>query len=200
MKRANINDNNQFYPRFVIIENMVDLYDFFHEKTYGLMKDSARELVSRAQRVARGEAKDLAHIGQSDCITIGAEKVADTHGHGIIYAHALLMGTYQQQLEKYIQEGAKIAINPYNMVSFFTLTKDATYEIISEKEIYTENDIRVIRFPDGVHWYAKISNIDVVIDGEQKWNAKWVAKKKAEQFLNEMNQKSKSQELAGQKL
>jgi len=37
-----------------------------------------------------------------------------------------------------------------------------------------------------VHYYAKIGLIDVVIDGEAKWNARWVAQKKAEQYLSEM--------------
>ena len=56
-------------------------------------------------------------------------------------------------------------------------------EIISEKENYTEDDIKLLKWASGAHWYAKISRIDVVVDGEAKWNSKIVAQRKAEDFL-----------------
>ena len=186
MKRANIKAFNNYYERFVIIENLIDLYDFFEEKTKGLIKESAKTLVERAQKVAKGEVSNITHLGQTDCITIGTETMSSIYGQGIIYSQAKLMGTYQRDLERYVNDGKILAINPYNMVSYFTLPKDAEYEIISEKENYTHDDIRIIKFEGGTHWYAKISNIDVVIDDEQKWNAQWIARQKAEQFLKQL--------------
>lgn len=43
-----------------------------------------------------------------------------------------------------------------------------------------ERDIRFLQWPGGKHWYVKVDDLDVVVDGEQKWNTK----KKAEEALN----------------
>ena len=89
-------------------------------------------------------------------------------------------------MDKLILEGNRIAINPFNGVSYFTIPDGVTLEFILTKK-YTKHDIRVKRWYDGAHWYAKVGFMDVVIDGEVKWNAKWVAQQKAEQFLEELN-------------
>lgn len=56
--------------------------------------------------------------------------------------------------------------------------------IYNKDKKYTEKNIRIIKFPKGKHYYAKIDNIDVVDeDGNQKWNTKEIAMKKAISFL-----------------
>ena len=180
MKRANIKAFNQFYPGFILIESHRELIDFFHEKTTGMIKDSARSLVDRAQAKAREEIISNKGI---DVITRVTETVAGIKRQGLLYQQACLMGTYQSTLEREVFNGNTLVINPFNFVSWFVLPKDAEVEIISEKEVYTKDDIRLYRFPDGAHWYAKVSKMDVVIDGEQKWNARYIAQQKAEEFL-----------------
>ena len=49
---------------------------------------------------------------------------------------------------------------------------------------YTDKDIRVFQWANGPeHWYAKIADVDVVINGEQKWNTYEQAKNNAIEFL-----------------
>jgi hypothetical protein len=180
MKRANIKAFNQFYTGFILIESHGELIDFFHEKTTGMIKDSARSLVDRAQAKAREENVPSKGV---DAITRGTETIADIKKQGLLYQQACLMGTYQSTLEREILSGNTLVINPFNFVSWFVLPKNAEVEIISEKETYTKDDIRLFRFPNGGHWYAKISKIDVVVNGEQKWNARYIAQQKAEEFL-----------------
>ena len=50
---------------------------------------------------------------------------------------------------------------------------------------YTKNDIRLIQWKDGSHWYAKIGREDVVMYGKQKWDTKEEANKMAEKYLKE---------------
>ncbi len=45
--------------------------------------------------------------------------------------------------------------------------------------------IRIIKWPNGSHYYAKIGNEDVVVDGEQSWNTRKAAQAAAEQYLAE---------------
>ena len=48
----------------------------------------------------------------------------------------------------------------------------------------TENDINIIRWPGGKHYYAKVGNYDVVVNGVQKWNTKYEAREAAKTFIN----------------
>lgn len=184
MKRANVHSKhyNCDYPNFIIIENLDDLHDYYEESLNGRIKESASKLVERAQaEITKGIKKDKSE----NPIVNYAEHLSTSKGMGIVYAECTAVGNLQANWCMYVIKGDILVINPNNGVSWFTICPGDTYEIISTKETYTLGDIRVMKFPNGAHWYAKIGQIDVVIDGEQKWNAKWVAEQKAEQFLKE---------------
>ena len=51
---------------------------------------------------------------------------------------------------------------------------------------YTEADIKISRWPNGVHYYARIAHMDVRIDGEMKWKTYDLAREKAMLFLNKL--------------
>ena len=48
---------------------------------------------------------------------------------------------------------------------------------------YTLDDIKIKRWDGGKHYYAKIGNMEVVIDGINKWNTPQRAREMAEQFF-----------------
>ena len=48
----------------------------------------------------------------------------------------------------------------------------------------TENDINIISWSGGKHYYAKVGNYDVVVNGVQKWNTKYEAREAAKTFIN----------------
>lgn len=50
----------------------------------------------------------------------------------------------------------------------------------------TENDINIISWPGGKHYYAKVGNYDVVVNGVQKWNTKYEAREAAKTFINSL--------------
>lgn len=52
---------------------------------------------------------------------------------------------------------------------------------------YTLDDIRIMQWQGGVHYYAKIGNLDVYIDGKTKWNTHEMARKKAEEYFYKLN-------------
>ena len=60
-------------------------------------------------------------------------------------------------------------------------------KVLSFPTVRDEDDIRIIKWPQGKHWYAKIGDTDVVVDGEQKWNTKAAAKAAAKKFLMELD-------------
>jgi hypothetical protein len=46
-----------------------------------------------------------------------------------------------------------------------------------------EEKLRILQWPDGTHFYAKIGNTDVIVDGVQKWDTKKEAEAAGKKFL-----------------
>ena len=197
-KRVNIKVFGMTYNDYILIETLDELEDYFNDRLNGINKDSLISLFKRTKTMYL----DRQIPGHStDPLIIATEIKSELSGAGYLISHAEIFGGIRTSMIKMICRGDKLVINSANGISHFPLPKKEPYEIeILPDDVYSIADIRVFQWPDGKHWYAKVSQIDVVIDGEQKWNARWVAQEKAEQFLNEMLQKSKSHELAKQKL
>ena len=95
--------------------------------------------------------------------------------------------TYRDRC-KYILDGKPLLLGD----AFSYMLSDG-FEIIKEVETdnldfnvagYTEDDIRIIKWPNGTHFYAKIGNIDVCDDdGNYKWNYESYAKRAAKNML-----------------
>lgn len=49
----------------------------------------------------------------------------------------------------------------------------------------TLKDVRLLTWDGGIHWYAKVNNLDVVWKGEQKWLTKSETMKAAEEFIKD---------------
>lgn len=178
MKKANFTNHNIEYSRFIIIENISDLYDYFHEKLYGMMKRTAKELVERDKERLSGTI--LEHT--KDVTVSIAELITKAKGNGCLYNNAVLYAHVQQDWIDAITNNLTIAINPNNCISYFVIKKDVKLNFINVDK-YTKDDINLFKWSGGSHWYAKISLMDVVVNGEQKWNSKYVAQQKAEEFL-----------------
>ena len=65
-----------------------------------------------------------------------------------------------------------------------------THVILKTKELDKcifpdENEIQYIKWPNGKHWYAKVGNKDVKVDGIMKWNTKEAAEEAVKTFMKE---------------
>lgn len=82
-----------------------------------------------------------------------------------------------------------------NIMVFIMNETNPEYKIVetaeSDKLLYpvlkkpTLEDVRLLTWDGGIHWYAKVNNLDVVWEGEQKWLTKDEAMKAAEKFIND---------------
>lgn len=52
---------------------------------------------------------------------------------------------------------------------------------------YTDEDIKLSKWPGGKHWYAKVGTMDVEVDGQVKWNTQKRAKEMANRFIEELD-------------
>jgi len=53
----------------------------------------------------------------------------------------------------------------------------------------TSKDIKIVRWPNGKHYYASVGGQQVTIDGQVKWNTPEEATEKAEEFLKKNRRK-----------
>lgn len=57
---------------------------------------------------------------------------------------------------------------------------------VKNQDEYPIDEIKLSQWKNGIHWYAKVGNLDVVIDNEQKWDTKEKAKEKAYEFIKQL--------------
>jgi len=176
MKKADVTDNNQFYPDRIILENYEDLLEYFEKILDGKYADNAKELFSRSN-------EDKTLLKNKDIVDNYIALQQHT-GKGAIWYLSDIELKHKLALNKCISDGKSICINESG--GYFTLSKNAKIDYKGQK-IYTEADIKVSNFFMGKHYYAKICGIDVVIDGEVKWNSYDFAYKMALKFLETLN-------------
>lgn len=96
------------------------------------------------------------------------------------------------------QRTYKDRINHFLKGDFVYLTDGLQYFVAKEEPKYDEDkwsdelkypykfdfeEVRFIQWPNGIHWYAKIGNIDIVDKyGNQKWRDKYYAMEIAKKF------------------
>ena len=116
-----------------------------------------------------------------------------------LHAGAKLMSDRLAAVEKMFNRGDKIYLSD-KMIHAFIINnsnKD-TCKIVEEKEVESKQmiyptvskptikDVRIFSWDNGVHYYAKIFNLDIVWDNEQKWNTYAEAEEAAKEFIKDL--------------
>jgi len=92
---------------------------------------------------------------------------------------------YLKKLEYIRNKGAILIRESGSFMPFnpeeFQITDSAEKR---ELEYPSDTEIKIIRWPGGTHYYAKVGNMDIVDqEGNQKWNTEKEARQKAKQYL-----------------
>lgn len=108
----------------------------------------------------------------TNTVTSVAAHVADITGKSFWEALGQFMGDAMLAKLNAIQKGC-IYVNCNG--GWFHWHEDLEERFVIEKDSlvwpdFDTNDIRIIQWPNGKHYYAKIGNLDVVWNGEQKWD------------------------------
>lgn len=81
-----------------------------------------------------------------------------------------------------IKEGKHVALKQNG--SWSTLDAYDTLEVRTLEQLtWPDATVVVTKWPGGVHFYAKVGGVDVVMDGEQKWPTKEAAERAAAKFI-----------------
>ena len=90
---------------------------------------------------------------------------------------------FENNDEIYLSDGLTIFMLTEGVTEIKEHMYKDTLEYPSEK--YSIDDVRYIQWDGGKHWYAKIGNFDIVVDGEQKWNSKLEAEIAVKQYFKQ---------------
>jgi len=109
--------------------------------------------------------------------------LAGLWGISLIEATAQFQRDISIGLDKTLVESGRLFINSvggyfgFSDMLLITDTKEIGVWALPEEKL------RIISWPNGEHFYAKVGNMDVVIDGKQKWDTKAEAQAAGERFL-----------------
>jgi len=163
------------------IDNLIDL-EYYHETVLkGMLTITLRDLIESSSR------NYLGHCNT----TIGGEfhSYCELTGQGEIKGFLDLSGQIISDQTKAILKYGAIVINhnhgyfPINY-NFVVIEKKEAEEFPFE---YTEKDIKITKWPEGSHYYAKIKNLDVKYYNEIKWNTYEIAYERSLWFLKQLN-------------
>jgi len=100
-------------------------------------------------------------------------------------SHKIMDGKIESLAKGYILYVNKVG--GYSPVKKGEINKFEEIDFVEKDECifpeYIDKDIKIYQWFGAKHWYAKIGDVDVVIDGEQKWNTYDQAKISATKFL-----------------
>ena len=104
-------------------------------------------------------------------------------------ANQMLFDAYHARVRTLEKYGECYLANGVTQFGYNEENFEICERVFSEEFVYptqrlaTMDDVRIIQWPGGAHYYAKIGNLDVVHDGKQKWDSEIEVKKAAYWFI-----------------
>jgi hypothetical protein len=136
-------------------------------------------------------------IHHADNDVENAIRVIDAINHGeprplsmFETTNQMLLDAYKTRIETLMKYGECYLANGVQQFGY----SEEYYEICEQRfsdefvfptqRLATIDDVRIIQWPGGLHFYAKVGNVDIVDSrGNQKWDTEEEAKKEAAKFI-----------------
>lgn len=166
---------------YLLIDNKESFLNFIDLRTKGLVTKYWKLKDMNKTRFGHLTDGDMIAIEQLLCFKLKERKT-------IIDDCQILGGLCSGYWNIFLREG-KFIVSPNN--SFRNI--DNTFKILNKvkrKELIfpmtSEKDIRILKWNNGIHYYAKIGNQDVVWNRKQKWDSHEEAYACAKFYLNKI--------------
>lgn len=150
------------------IRNVDELFDYLDN----VRAPRARAEFAEALKYAQG-------IGHANMIAT----IAGMKGITILEAQTKFNSDVMKAMEKSLFKKGRIFVN--GLGGHFVVHDDLKIKESREIDVWAlpEEKPRFIQWPGGTHWYAKIGDEDIVVDGTQKWDTLEQAAQAAEKFM-----------------
>jgi hypothetical protein len=110
-------------------------------------------------------------------------QLADLWGVDLLTALSRMQQHYGEGLDKVLNERKRLFINAIG--GYFGYSDEFQISDTRMIDVWAlpQETLRIIQWPDGTHFYAKVGNEDVVFDGKQKWDTREAAETAGEKYL-----------------
>lgn len=121
---------------------------------------------------------------------IATSKISEIRGESVIDSSVYLENKVFKGKAKALEKFGHILLRENG--SYMVLTSDHTiYDILNSDKLiypeYSESDIKIVKWANGTHFYAKLGKMDIVDEeGNQKWDT-WKEARKA--VMKQLNNK-----------
>lgn len=167
-KIAKVWMDNIRYGWLFDIETIDGMYDYLD----AVIAPRARGEFAEALKYARGQA----HANM-------VATIAEMRGITLIDASLKLNTDRARGMERVLSETGRIFVNGNG--GYFGMRRGiiATDSRVIDVWALPDEGPRFIQWEGGIHWYAKIGDEDIIVDGKQKWDTKREAEIAAKKFL-----------------
>lgn len=161
------------------ITSLPQLWEYYAKTRPSMIGDAFEDFKKATSRLVQRD-----HF--TNHVTIASYLLAEAKDCSFVESIARLMTRVERNQIDSLARGKVLYIRE---IGSYVDDDGTHYDVLDSYEapelLFPEANIRLIQWPNGKHWYAKIGNIDVVVDDEQKWNTKSDAKKAALRYLRE---------------
>lgn len=156
------------------IQNQQELQDWW---------DEVRVPASREEFSDAIHCREVTGNGHHACCGSTLAALSSMRGTSILDTLSNLNADIAAGMSRALTDKGRIFIGASG--GYFTISDqlEITNTIEIEQFFLPSEDVRIIQWPNGEHFYAKIGNQDVVVDGKQKWNTRKQAELAAQRFL-----------------
>ena len=139
--------------------------------------DTVRASISQkdfAQAMRWKDGKDHANI---------LAQLAEMRGVSLVEQLAKINEDLGRGMDRVLQEQKRFFIN--ELGGYFGFHPSLIISETRDVDVWAlpEEKVRIIQWPDGTHFYAKVGNEDVEVDGVQKWDTRQAAEAAGEFYL-----------------
>ena len=161
------------YPWMFDIADHDTLMDWYNEVRVPRCSVEFRDAMNCSEVGGRGgHARDGAHIAF----------LSKIRGTDIVSTLAKLNDDTLNGMLNALRESGRIFVNRHG--GYLVASRDIEIEKTEEIKnwILPGASIKVLRWPNGTHWYAKLGDTDITENGKEKWDTKDEAYRAAERF------------------
>lgn len=168
-------------------ESADDIMEHWRKYVSAEMKSGMQEVVANLQRMAEGKLTEHYRSYWGSLVSLKSSiknepiwKTASDMENETLRTRLAMMWNGD---EIYLPNGLQV----FSLVKGFTEVVDEIYtdKLEYPNHKYKIEDVRYIQWNGGIHWYAKVGNMDIVDEqGNQKWNTKDEAVKAVSWYFN----------------
>lgn len=150
------------------IQTVEELEDYLQE----VVTSRAKEQISDALKYAQG-------LGHANIIA----QRASMRGTDIVTAATIFNHDVWDAMHSLLHDQKQIFVN--GVGGYFGKTDDVVVHDTKKVGAWLlpGDNVRIIQWPDGKHFYAKIGQLDVELDGCSKWDTRVEAEQAAQKFI-----------------